>query len=173
MNTKNGRPTKSKQIEIKKKLMPYYEKGLSANFTSKETGFNIKTVCKYYKNWAEEINEKCDTDFIDHQKIIIQQGVIVMDRLVLELYDLYDVINSEIANYQKKNKQIPNHLFNMKLKCSKEIVHFLDQKFMLDSIPAIDIDLREEVRKHRRLPVTNDIRKKGYDPPKINSDAIA
>jgi len=164
MSAKNGRPTKSKQLEIKNKLMPYYERGLSANFTSKKTGFNIKTVCKYYNNWAEEINGKYFGDFIDRQKDGKKQMLFSMDRIIFELYDLLDVINYEISSYQKKKQRIPNHLFSMKLKCAKEIMNFIDQKFSLDFTPTLDLHI-QEIRAKLRGPVADDFRKKIYDTP--------
>jgi len=53
----NGRPTQKQQLEIQETLRKYFEKGISASSTSQRTGINIKTVCKYFEEWIEQIRK--------------------------------------------------------------------------------------------------------------------
>ena len=41
---KIGRPNKSEQLQLERKLRPYFEKMLSVSFAARETRVNINTV---------------------------------------------------------------------------------------------------------------------------------
>lgn len=148
---KPSRPSSSKNALLKRTQSDWiqkfcFKKGFSANFTSNETGFNIKTVCKYYNDWTKKIGGAGFASFIDNQRIIKQQAILVIDREVFELYDLQSVINSEISSYQKKNQHIPNHLINAKLKCCKEILNSFNLKDRLGSTPTLELDIKQDRR---------------------------
>ena len=64
-DNKNGRPSEAEQLEIERKLRPYFEKSISSSVTSRETGINRKTVTKYFHEWCEEIKEPEHQDFIE------------------------------------------------------------------------------------------------------------
>ena len=72
LDHKNGRPTKHEQIYIERKLRPYFENSISARVTAGETGFNLKTVTKYFNQWKKEIIESETPDFLKRCKFHFQ-----------------------------------------------------------------------------------------------------
>jgi len=58
-----GRPTKGEQLNIERTFRPYFENSISASVTAFETGFDIKTVLKYFNQWKNEILESENGEF--------------------------------------------------------------------------------------------------------------
>ena len=84
----NGRPSKKEQLEIQSTLKKYFEKGISATTTSQITGFNVKTVCKYFDDWNSQIKEIDDVGFLNRVKIERERYIMVLDNQLLKLYEL-------------------------------------------------------------------------------------
>lgn len=145
MNTNNGRPSKSKQLSMQSKLRGCFEKNLSASFASQKTGINIKTVCKYYGVWSEQISKACELDFISRQKQDREQIILSYDGLIEELYDHLEVLRSEISKYKKKGKEIPRWLFDKRLQTINAISNLNEKKGTFSmQIPA-DESLRKSI----------------------------
>jgi len=144
---KNGRPTKSEQIEIQNKLRPYYERGLSATFTASSTGINIKTVCKYFEEWSKKIIETEATDFVQRQKKAKELVILNMDNIIFEQYRLLEEIKNEKKNYQKENKQIPTHLLSLQHQILKEISTTAQHKCDIECMPTLDFSLDQMIDK--------------------------
>jgi hypothetical protein len=121
MMVQKGRPSKNQQLEIQNRLRPYFEKCMSAGFAARETEANIKTVTKYYKIWSEEIAKATDADFVSRVRQEREQIILGYDKLIFELYETLDIINSEISFFKKNSKEIPKSLFDKKLGIIKEI----------------------------------------------------
>ena len=81
-----GRPSQKQQLEIQESLRKFFEKGISATSTSQLTGINIKTVCKYFEEWVEQIKEINDTDFLKRVKLEREHYLAVLDQQLLKLY---------------------------------------------------------------------------------------
>ena len=47
---KRGRPNKSEQLELERKLLPYFERMLTTSLAAKETGINPNTIKKILHN---------------------------------------------------------------------------------------------------------------------------
>ena len=86
--TANGRPTVQKQLELQQQLHIYYERGISATQTARYSDTNVKTVCKYFKEWSKEINEIETAEFQSRLSEIRSQHLMVLDRQLNELDDL-------------------------------------------------------------------------------------
>jgi len=56
-----GRPSKAQELEIERELRPFFIKLYSATFTAKKTGYDIKTVAKYFAEFKKEILESEST----------------------------------------------------------------------------------------------------------------
>ena len=59
-----GRPSKFEQLEIEKKLRPFFTSGLSSYTASRETNYSVNTVKKYYKKWYKEIRDSEAPEFV-------------------------------------------------------------------------------------------------------------
>ncbi len=110
-----ARLAKNQQITMQRKLRVYFERNQSASFASQETRVNIKTVCKYYKEWSEQISKACQLDFLSRQIQDREQILLSYDNQLGHLYDTLDTINYETRKYNRKEKEIPRHLISHKL----------------------------------------------------------
>jgi hypothetical protein len=137
-NMKRGRPTRYNQVQIKKILEPFYQKGISANVTSKKTGMNIKTVSKYFKEWDKKLVDS-DKDFLTRVKITKEQNIQALDREILSLYDQEKEIES-VKKSIKGNGDITHFvkLLKLKLKFSDQRMKILAARTNLISTPTAD-----------------------------------
>ena len=137
MRNKAGRPSKGQQLVLQNKLREYFERNQSASFASQEVRVNIKTVCKYYALWSEQISKACNLDFIARQRQDREQILLSYDKLIGHLYDHLDTINLEISKADKKSKEVPRHLLASKLQTINMIGNLNERKgtFQLQ-IPA-------------------------------------
>jgi len=128
MSLPRGRPTKKSQQEISDALKPCFERGLSAAFTARQTGHDIKTVCNYFNDWSKQMAESDDGDFIERQELERQRVILSFDNLISEEYQLLDELKSEIKIYKDKKKRIPNYFTNLIQNCIKTIYELTDKK---------------------------------------------
>ena len=119
-----ARPSRNQQVSMQKKLRTYYERNQSASYAACQTGINIKTVCNYFRKWSEEINKACELDFIARQRQDREQILLSYDIHLDELYDLSDILNSEI----KKHKEVPKHLISQKIQAISMISSITEKK---------------------------------------------
>jgi len=85
VKSKGGRPSKNKQLEIRKILEDHFEKGESASHTSQVTGINIKTVSIYFNEFTESLVESSDTDFITRMIVAKEFALYRLDIAIDEL----------------------------------------------------------------------------------------
>ena len=143
-----GRPSKSGQIQIIKTIRPYFEKSYTASFTSGKTGYDIKTVCRYFNQWSEEILQSEKDDFIQRQRKGKELAIVACDNIIFELYGLIAEINEEIKSLRKTGKENPKHLIKMKFLILREIFSVTQNKFSITMTPSIDVSLKEIVERY-------------------------
>jgi hypothetical protein len=139
MNHTNGRPSITYRVNIKKVLMPYFEKGFSASFTSKETGFNIKTVSKYFNEWTTEIQDAENADFFGKMRAATLQMIVTYDYQIKETSDLLIGVDKEIENFQNEKKPLPKYLIPLKLDLMKFRASLIEKKaaFMMNHLISL------------------------------------
>lgn len=149
---KNGRPSKTEQLRIQREIMPYFEHGVSAHVAAQKSGINVKTVCKYYNDLAEGINESEENDFLERQKKQRAQIIVSYDNQILDANKHFDDINDQINRLKKEQKPIPLHLFSLRLDAMKYRSYLTEKKGAFLMQPTIDEALEkkidEKIRKH-------------------------
>jgi len=134
-----GRPSQKQQLEIQELLRKYFEKGISATSTSQHTGINIKTVCKYFEEWVEQIKEINDTDFLKRVKLERERYLTVLDQQLLKLYELQDeiekyIIHPKTSSWNGRVIQSPHYKERMNI--VNMICQIMNKKFeLLSEIP--------------------------------------
>ena len=150
--SKKGRPSVTGQFQIRKTLRPFYENGLSAYYTAEKTGIDIKTVCRYFNDWSEQIEEAETSDFLERQKRDRIQIIISYDTEIVEMTNLLDEVNSEMEKYQKEKKPIPRNLPTHKLEIIKFRSSLKEKKAGFIMQPTMDEALekkiKEKIREH-------------------------
>lgn len=124
----NGRPTKTQQLQIQKKLRTYFERGLSASFTARKTRTNVKTVCNYFNDWTSQLIEAEDRDFVEREKKERERIRLCYDNIICEEYELLDQIKREIAKYRKEGKAVPRYLIAPQVEILRTISGLTEKK---------------------------------------------
>ena len=124
-NRSNGRPSKKEQLGIQNVLKPFFQRGVSANATAKETKLNIKTVRNYFREWEKDLVE--DTDFLERCKIEKERSVLSLDNEIISL----DKLERELELLIKKFKKAGNYMLFEKF--TKLIIKIKEQKWRLYS----------------------------------------
>ena len=63
-----GRPTKQEQKQVQKIIESYFWKEKTYEQISNETGFNIKTVCRYLKPMYDESSKRMTEKFLARRR---------------------------------------------------------------------------------------------------------
>lgn len=149
MDNKIGRPSETEQLEIERKLRPYFEKSISSSVTSRETRINIKTVRKYFHEWYEEIKSSEHPDFIERSKIAKEQAILAYDDQLLILYKVQEDIEKQAEDSIKQSSGIPKldrWLYKQRVEVSIAIVNLINFKTTLANTPTADITLAKKVQ---------------------------
>jgi hypothetical protein len=135
----NGRPTKQEEIEISEKLRPYYEKGFSAAYTSRETGFNVKTVLSHFDEWNKKLLESSEGDFLNRCKVEKEKGILVLESEIESLNNQELEVDEMIQAFKKVDDYGKiEHYSKLKLKIKELKAKFLGDKINLISTPTFD-----------------------------------
>ena len=146
---KRGRPNKSEQLQMERRLQPYFQKGLSVSFAAKETRININTVKKYYKIWSDEIQSTEHPDFIERSKITILNSNLALDIQLSKLYKLQEILEKQITHDIKQNNKIPNleiNIYKTSIYLSEKISDLILKKTNLAITPTADVILSHEIK---------------------------
>lgn len=142
MSLSRGRPPKKLQQDIANTLRPYFERGLSAASTSRQTGHDIKTVCSYFNEWSQKIAESEEKDYFVRYGQEKQRIILCLDNLISEEYQVLDELKNEVQNYKNKHKPIPKYFINSIHNCIKIICELTENKapLILEEAPRDVID---------------------------------
>ena len=144
-----GRPNKSEQLQLERKLRPYFEKMLSATFAARKTRINVNTVKKYYKTWFDEIKSSEHPDFIKRSKITISNSNLALDIQLSKLYKLQETLEKQINHNIKQNGGIPNieiNVYKTSILLSEKISDLILKKTNLIVSPTADVTLSHEIK---------------------------
>ena len=146
-----GRPNKAKQLQIERRLRPYFEKMLTVSLAARETGVNPNTVKKYYKKWHNEITSTEHPNFIKRSKIIISNANIALDNQLLKYYKLQEILEKQIKYTIKQNNGIPyleNNIYKTSILLVEKISDLILKKTNLTSTPTADVTLSNEIKEY-------------------------
>jgi len=100
MGPKGGRPTASDQLDIVKKIKPYFEMGVSAQFTAGQPNMpSVKTIQNYFRNWKEQHLREATPSISARQQEVKAQFVASYDKLIFNL----NVQFNEIVGLKQKH----------------------------------------------------------------------
>ena len=146
-----GRPNKAKQLQIERRLRPYFEKMLTVSLAARETGVNPNTVKKYYKKWHNEITSTEHPNFIKRSKIIISNANIALDNQLLKYYKLQEILEKQIKYTIKQNNGIPyleNNIYKTSILLVEKISDLILKKTNLTTTPTADVILSNEIKEY-------------------------
>ena len=131
-----GRLVTSKQLILQKDLRKYYVKGISATTAADSLDVNVKTACRYFKQWSKEIHGLASKKFQDQIMETKAQNLIVLDKQLEYLYDLQDKMNDKICVTYGDHGGSSNYNFRERLASTKIILGIMDKKTEILEIQA-------------------------------------
>ena len=137
---KGGRPTKAKQVEIRKKCEEEYRKYHSAAYASRVLGLNDNTVEKYFREFAEAELEETNRDFVIKQHSVKNKVIARLDEILNHLDEQLRDIPVELKN--KTQEELDKGRYEaMKTTVLKSISEILQQKASIETTPTLDITI--------------------------------
>lgn len=130
---KKGRPNIKVRVGMQEKIMEYYEKNVSAVTASRETGYNVKTVYKYYGEFSKQVLESQTIDIIERKNIETAQLILSHERLILKMQQLLDNALEEMSRLIQENKPMPKHLIGDLARLINYIAEMNEKKYELSS----------------------------------------
>lgn len=130
---------------MQKALRKYFERGISATSTASDTGYNVKTVCRYFDEWAEQIMELERKDFFEQNKLDRIQIISSFDSQIILAYKFLDEITEQIASTKKSGIVVPKHLMTAQLDTMRYISSVTEKKGALVMSPVLDQVLKEKI----------------------------
>ncbi len=139
-NHEKGRPSLNEQLEIQRALRPYFENSISAPMTAQKTGFDIKTVNKYFKEWYKEITESETPDFIVKCKEEKARSLVMLENQICSLDEDKKQIQKLIdVSKQTGNLEFLEKFFKIKLKITETIGKFASARINLANATTADV----------------------------------
>jgi len=144
---KNGRPSKAEQLEIQKRLRPYFENGISAFVTARETGINIKTVNKYFDEWYKEIKNSQQPEFVERTKFEKERAILVFDNQLLKLYKIQDNLEKQaIVTSGKVKHAFEKGYYKLQAQIVGMIVDLISTRINLANAVTADASLEQKTK---------------------------
>jgi len=85
-------------------LWSNYVRGYNVSFTIQETGYDKKTIYKYFAEWDKQIRDNDEKNFqnkIRKEKVCVD---VALYNLLFELDDPLNEIKKEMKSYKNKNE---------------------------------------------------------------------
>ena len=143
---KKGRPTNQEQKKIIETLQKCYSRNYSPSFATKITGFNPKTIYKFYDSIDRQIKQIENKTFFEKIQAQRERINYVYDSQLHEYYQLLDHVNDEIKQKKLKNEETPRYLLNYKLKIMENISNLQEKKGSFLLSPPLDESIRQIVK---------------------------
>jgi len=148
-NHVNGRPSKKEQLEIEKILQQYYVNSISAYITSKKTGFNIKTVNKYFNEWYKEGAQLETPNFIQKCKEEKARVLMSLENQICTLdQDKKDIQELIYTSKKTGNLAYLEKFYKIKLKIIENLGKFFAARInLVNAVTAdtvFDLEQKEE-----------------------------
>jgi hypothetical protein len=144
-NNERGRPSINQQIEMEKKILPYFRNGISTTTTARELGLDVKTVRRYYKKFAKPKLSMMEEEFIEESKINVESSVCALDNLILEGRKSLEDLKNELGN-KNINPKEKRDLRKELREIVKNIAHLITLKINLTNSPTADLSLNRMFR---------------------------
>lgn len=134
-----GRPSNKDQHEIIETLKKFYEKGIGIKATAKETGYNYKTVRRYFRKWDKQLLQNDDCDFIKRCRVEKERIINALDHEILEC-DKKEQEYNAVAQQYLKSEGFAEYEKASKLywKAKTQKNQLMAQKINLVNTPLVD-----------------------------------
>jgi hypothetical protein len=135
-NNRNGkgRPTKSEQLQIERRLRPLFVKGTNSYYAANETGYSLNTVKKYYRNFFQEVRELEGPEFDQACKDRIISACLGIDEQILKMEKMQKELELKSQTGGKQDIQ----LYKLRINLSNSISNLRIQRLGIANSPTSD-----------------------------------
>jgi len=120
-------------------VLPFFSRLYSATFTAKKTGYNIKTVAKYFVEFKKEILESETTEFVQRSRETKERGLLAYDEQLYSLYNDKEEVENLIDVAKKiDDLRIVEKWYRIKMKINKDITEVIASKINLENTAVVD-----------------------------------
>jgi hypothetical protein len=144
---KKGRPTKQQSRKIRNQLWSYFVTGCSTPAIIQKSGFDKKTVYKYFDEWNKQYHDNDEKDFQEKIRKEKDRVDVAYDNLLLELDESLNEIKKEMKFYKSKNEFIPRYLYGYHLHFVKDISSLIEKRTSVRMMPPLEETITEIVKK--------------------------
>lgn len=136
-----GRPKKTDTPKIREAIRVCFLNGDTILGAADKTGYNFKTINLYYKEFASEIIEKNDEDFIQRQKTAKEIALFRLNKVIDEISNHYGILKEKAADEFDNDSWDRNKLTAMSL-----IGTLIQQRADIEMSPTLDVDIDSMVK---------------------------
>jgi hypothetical protein len=130
---------------MEQELRRYFERGVCPTTAHVKTGYNLKTVCKYYGQWSKQLRESEGEDFLQRQQDARAQIILSYDEQILSIHEHLEQLESVIVKYKKQGVKIPHNLFSIRLDMIKFLSSLIEKKGLFTIQPLPDEIMKQKI----------------------------
>ncbi|MGI0007697.1 MAG: hypothetical protein ACREAR_06845 [Nitrosotalea sp.] len=149
---KKGRPSRAERLQIRADLEPYFKKRTPAYKAAEITGYDTKTINRYFTQFYSEIYGHEAKNFVERYEKERMHYAILVDNLICESYEMLEDVKDSIQKSKDKGEMIPSHLIQSHSKIIQTISHLGEKKASLmmhpDAGDMVIAEIEKRVGKH-------------------------
>lgn len=146
LNQRRGRPNKAEELEIEGKIWSYFTQFFSPEKVSQISGYNIKTVRRYYGKFHSRISIGKEKDFVKEWQLIKERAGLALEQQLVELNELQNSLKKQFNAYDNNGEQVPSWMYKERRKISESIRNMILSLANLALSPTADITLKNQTR---------------------------
>jgi hypothetical protein len=146
LNHRCGRPNKAEELEIENKIYPYFIKCLGPETVSQLTGYNIKTVRRYYKKFKARIISEKEKDYVKEWHIQKNIARIGLEQQLAEQYELQASLKKQFKAYEDNGEEVHSWMYKERRKISESIRDMILSTANFALLPTADVTLENQTR---------------------------
>lgn len=146
LNHRHGRPNKAEEIGIENKIWPYFTQSFSPETVSQKTGYNIKTVRKYYNKFYSIINTDKEKDHVKEWQIIKKKTGFALELQLAEQLETQNSLKKQFKAYEDNGEEVPVWMYKERRKMSESIRVMILSLSNFALQPTADVTLKNQTQ---------------------------
>jgi len=136
-----GRPRKPETPKIRESIRECFLNGDNILGAAAKTGHSKNTINSYYKEFADEIIEKDDKDFVRRQKTAKEIALFRLNKVIDEIMTHFGILKEKAADEFDNDAWDRNKLTAMSL-----VGTLIQQRTDIEMSPTLDVDIDNLVK---------------------------
>lgn len=129
---------------MEKKIWPHFIQFFSPETVSQITGYNIKTVRRYYKKFHSRIITDKEKDYVKEWQITKKNAGIALEQELAELLELRNSLKKQFNAFENNGEQVPSWMYKERRRLSESIRDMILALANLALSPTADVTLQNQ-----------------------------